>query len=59
MIEKTYSGLPRKEIEWYPKIDYDLCTSCGVCHQFCPNHVFENEGEKVVVARPYDCLVGV
>jgi len=58
MIEKSYSGLPRKEIKWYPKIDYDICTNCGVCLEFCRNHVFENEGDRVVIARPYDCLVG-
>ncbi|MEM2937470.1 MAG: ferredoxin family protein [Candidatus Bathyarchaeia archaeon] len=58
MIGKTYAGLPRKEIEWYPKIDYNLCTGCGVCMEFCPNHVFKKNGEKVVVAQPYDCSVG-
>lgn len=58
MVGKTYSGLPRKEIEWYPKINNDLCTGCGVCMEFCPNHVFEKRGDEVVVVRPYDCLVG-
>jgi len=55
--EKTYSGLPRKDIEWYPTIDYKLCTGCGVCADFCHEHVYEKQGDKVVVARPYDCLV--
>jgi NAD-dependent dihydropyrimidine dehydrogenase PreA subunit len=58
MIGKTYSGLPREEIEWYPKIDYNLCTGCGACIEFCPNNVFKKNGEKVVVAKPYDCTVG-
>lgn len=57
MGEKTYSGLPRKEIKWYPTINYALCTDCGICVEFCHDHVYEKQGDKVVVARPYDCLV--
>ncbi|MEM2884533.1 MAG: ferredoxin family protein [Thermoproteota archaeon] len=56
--EKTYSGIPRKEIEWYPTIDSDLCTGCGVCVEFCHEHVYEKQAKKAIVARPYDCLVG-
>ncbi|MBS7631310.1 ferredoxin family protein [Candidatus Bathyarchaeota archaeon] len=58
MDEQTYSGLPRNEIEWYPKIDYNLCTGCGVCVDFCHDNVYDRQGDKVVVARPYNCLVG-
>ncbi|MGQ9515590.1 MAG: 4Fe-4S dicluster domain-containing protein [Thermoproteota archaeon] len=58
MVRKTYSELPREEIKWYPKIDYDLCASCETCLKFCPNGVFERRGDKIVVARPYDCVVG-
>ncbi|MGQ9551941.1 MAG: 4Fe-4S dicluster domain-containing protein [Candidatus Bathycorpusculaceae bacterium] len=57
MSEKTYSGLPRKEIKWFPTIDHDLCTGCGICVEFCHEHVYEKQGDKALVARPYDCLV--
>ena len=25
-----------KEGFWYPKVDYDQCTKCGVCINYCP-----------------------
>ncbi len=57
MTDETYMGVPRKEIEWYPTIDYDKCTACDVCVDFCHDNVYDKQGDKVVVARPYDCLV--
>ena len=58
MTEKTYLGLPRLEIKWYPVINYDLCTNCGLCFEKCGHKVFEKQGEKVTVAQPYECVVG-
>jgi len=58
MAEKTYLGLPRNEIHWYPKIDYNVCTNCGLCLENCAHNVYRRESEKVVVAQPYECLVG-
>jgi len=58
MTEKTYLGLPRNEIPWYPKIDYNLCTNCGLCLEKCDHKVYSKQGDKVVVAQPYECLVG-
>lgn len=59
MVEQgTYLGLPRKEIAWYPRIDYELCTNCGLCVKFCEHNVYAKESEKVVVAQPYNCIVG-
>jgi NAD-dependent dihydropyrimidine dehydrogenase PreA subunit len=58
LSEKTYLGIPRKEIRWHPTINHDLCTGCGICVDFCHEHVYEKQGDKAVVARPYDCLVG-
>ncbi|VGO17512.1 hypothetical protein PDESU_06109 [Pontiella desulfatans] len=41
---------------WYPVIDYDRCTSCGQCHDFCLFGVYEKtEAGKVVVAHPSSC----
>jgi len=57
MAEKTYLGLPRNEIHWYPKIDYDLCNNCGLCLEKCARKVYAKQGDKVVVAQPYECLV--
>ncbi|MDF7799976.1 ferredoxin family protein [Pontiellaceae bacterium B1224] len=41
---------------WYPVIDYDRCTSCGQCHEFCLFGVYSTtEDGKVVVANPASC----
>ncbi|WP_297475688.1 ferredoxin family protein [Thermococcus sp.] len=53
-------GVERKEIEWYPRINYDVCAGCGICFVTCGRRVFDwdtDEG-KPVVARPYNCMVG-
>ncbi|HOK56177.1 MAG TPA: ferredoxin family protein [bacterium] len=59
----TYTGLPRKKIDWFPKIDYSKCKpeECGYhCVNFCPFKVFsKNENDqKVIVSQPYECNVG-
>ncbi len=54
-------GIDRKEIPWYPQIDYDRCIGCGLCLMTCGGRtVYEWDFEKMrpVVARPYNCLVG-
>jgi NAD-dependent dihydropyrimidine dehydrogenase PreA subunit len=41
---------------WFPVIDYDRCTSCGQCHEFCLFGVYEKTaGGRVVVAQPGSC----
>ena len=53
-------GVDRKSIEWYPKINYDACTGCGICYITCGNRVvfdWDKEMKKPVVARPYNCVV--
>lgn len=52
---------PSPELEdkppaWYPVIDYDRCTSCGQCHDFCLFGVYRKERDgRVVVANPDHC----
>ena len=56
---------PREEIAWYPTIKPDLCNGCGDCKVLCKPGVFEPgppdpagiQRPKLVVARPYNCLV--
>jgi NAD-dependent dihydropyrimidine dehydrogenase PreA subunit len=61
MSEETYEGLPRSEIPWSPKIDYEKCITCGKCVDFCHMQVFtfeEKRGEKkTVVKNPNGCVV--
>ena len=55
-----WKGIPREEIEWYPIIDKEKCTGCGMCITSCGREVFDYdvENKKAVVARPYQCMVG-
>lgn len=41
---------------WYPVIDYDRCTHCGQCLDFCLFGVYErNEDKKIKVVKPGKC----
>ncbi|WP_297510567.1 ferredoxin family protein [Thermococcus sp.] len=53
-------GVDRREIDWYPKINYDVCAGCGICFVTCGRRVFDWDVERSVpiVARPYNCMVG-
>jgi NAD-dependent dihydropyrimidine dehydrogenase PreA subunit len=61
MTEETYHGIPRSKIPWCPTIDYENCTSCGKCADFCHMKVFaseEKDGKKrTVVKNPNGCVL--
>lgn len=57
MTEEKYGNIPRDEIPWFPKIDADLCTSCGACVRFCYKRVYQENDGKVEVSAPYECVV--
>lgn len=42
--------------QWYPIIDYDACTGCLRCVDFCPHGVFSARGGKPFVADPGACV---
>lgn len=47
---------PEKHPAWYPVIDYDRCTGCGQCHEFCLFGVYtKNDEDRVVVSHPENC----
>ena len=41
---------------WYPIIDYNRCSGCLSCVNFCPYEVFEVKDGKPVVAHPENCV---
>ncbi len=41
---------------WYPVVDYENCTGCLTCVEFCPHGVFEVENDKPKVVRPKNCV---
>lgn len=55
---ETYRGIPREEISWFPTIDYEKCTRCGVCVEFCHQKVYSREGDRPEVTGPYRCIIG-
>ena len=72
MSEKTYAGVPRNKIPWYPIIDYEKCAygKCDICAdessgpkclEFCAHKVFavaeEQKVKKLIVKNPYNCVV--
>jgi len=52
-------GIDRKEIDWFPQINYDKCARCGVCFISCGRRVFDwdKKEDRPIVARPYNCMV--
>ena len=56
----TYTGLPRAEIDWFPKINLEKCKpqECNShCVKFCPFGVFSHNNGIVEVSKPYECNV--
>jgi len=56
--DRNWHGIPRNEIEWYPKIDKEKCTNCMTCVKFCHSGVYEATDGKAIVTKPYNCIVG-
>ncbi len=57
---RTWRGIPREQIPWFPTIYEDLCDGCRKCVEFCPYDVFEWDEDKNVplVVNPLNCVVG-
>ncbi|MCS3901180.1 ATP-binding protein [Methanococcus voltae] len=52
-----YDNIKRKDIQWYPKIDYEKCVNCNECVNFCPKGVYVQNNNSVVVKYPYNCVI--
>ena len=57
---RTWRGMPREQVPWYPSIYPERCDGCGKCLIFCAYDVYEldEESGKVIVVDPFNCLVG-
>lgn len=58
MSQAMYNGIPREEIQWFPTVDAERCTGCGVCISFCPSKVYQEKDGKASVTNPYGCVAG-
>ncbi|WP_292459494.1 ATP-binding protein [Methanothermococcus sp.] len=50
-------GRKRKDIAWFPTIDYEKCKNCKKCIDFCPKGVYELENNKTIVKYPFNCII--
>jgi len=57
---KRWHGVERSMYEWFPIMDYEACTGCGLCLLTCGNGVFRwsSSGNVPVVADPGSCVLG-
>ena len=47
-------SIPREEIPWYPTIEQELCSNCGICVDFCTHGVYAVEDVRTMVVAPYN-----
>ena len=57
MDSGKWFGIDRREIQWFPTIDYGKCIGCMACFNKCGHGVYTNEQGKPGVANPYNCVV--
>jgi len=58
MENEKWFGIPRDEINWFPKIDYEKCAGCMACLKKCSHGVYSEENGKPKVVNPKSCVVG-
>jgi NAD-dependent dihydropyrimidine dehydrogenase PreA subunit len=56
-LYEEYHGIHRDKIAWHPTIDYDKCTNCRTCVEYCKLGVYSAEEEKPVVKNHNNCVV--
>lgn len=57
---KPWHGINRAAYDWFPAIDYDKCTGCGLCLLSCGNSVFtwSMNNNLPTVQNPGGCVLG-
>jgi len=58
MKNDKWFGIPRDEIDWFPKIDYKKCIGCMACLKKCSHGVYSEENGKPKVVNLKNCVVG-
>ena len=58
-VQKTYKGIPRSQIPWFPTVHSEKCDGCKECFELCPTKVYQWDGgtEKPLVVNPFNCIV--
>lgn len=57
--QKTWRGIPREQVPWFPMLDETLCDGCDKCLDFCAQGVYAKQDCGVLyVQQPLNCIVG-
>jgi NAD-dependent dihydropyrimidine dehydrogenase PreA subunit len=58
--QKTYKGIPREQIPWFPTVHQEKCDGCKECLKLCPTGVYmwDDQTQKPLVINPLNCVVG-
>ena len=46
-------SIPREAIPWYPTIEGERPTNCGLCVDFCTHRVYRVDDIRTVVTAPF------
>ncbi len=59
-VQKTYKGIPREQIPWFPTVHLEKCDGCKECLVLCPTgvYVWDDGTQKPLVINPFNCVVG-
>ena len=55
---KTWHGIPREDVPWFPTVEPDACIGCQLCYVTCGRGVFEMHDGVAVAMAPMECAVG-
>jgi CDP-4-dehydro-6-deoxyglucose reductase, E3 len=58
MENENWFGIPRKEIDWHPTIDYNKCISCMACVKKCTHGVYAVIDGRPKITAQEKCVVG-
>lgn len=48
-IPRPVIEIAKKLIRFYPKVEYNNCTLCGVCIDACPNKIMDMKANRIVI----------
>jgi len=61
MFKETYKGISRKNIPWFPTVNYARCIGCGKCVDYCKLGVYKldenREKSRPIAVNPFNCVI--
>jgi NAD-dependent dihydropyrimidine dehydrogenase PreA subunit len=56
--KKTWHGIARDEVPWFPTVDAEACIGCQLCYVTCGRAVYEMREAVAVPVAAMECMVG-